>query len=68
MFWPSFVLNVNFSSSSSPSRNPEWLTIGEAAALLHRSPQAVRFRCRRGLGVKIRGQWRISREQLPSQN
>ena len=51
-----------------PQPERTWLTIEEAAALLHRTPQAIRFRCRRGLGVKIAGKWRISREQLFSQN
>jgi len=30
----------------------EWLSVDQAAVLLHRTPQAVRFRCRNGLGVK----------------
>jgi hypothetical protein len=47
-----------------PSPPQEWLTIQQAAALLHRTPQAIRFRCRRGLGVKVQGKWRISRDQL----
>jgi hypothetical protein len=51
-----------------PQPAREWLTIEQAASLLGRSPQAVRFRCRRGLGVKISGKWRISRDQLFSQN
>jgi hypothetical protein len=49
---------------SVPSGSRQWLTVEQAAALLHRTPQAIRFRCRNGLGVKIRGKWRISRDQL----
>jgi hypothetical protein len=51
-----------------PQPTREWLTIEQAAALVHRSPQAIRLRCRNGLGVKIAGKWRISRDQLFSQN
>jgi hypothetical protein len=46
------------------SDSRQWLTVDEAATLLHRTPQAVRFRCRQGLGVKVQGQWRIRRDQL----
>jgi hypothetical protein len=51
------------------ARAREWLSVEEAAALLCRSPQAVRARCRtRKIGAKIAGKWRIPRDQLFSQN
>ena len=45
----------------------EFLTISEAAALVHRSEQAIRARCRRGLiGAKVRGTWHIDKTELLS--
>lgn len=39
-----------------------WVTIDEAAALLHRTPQAIRARCRsRRIGIKIGRSWRIDK-------
>lgn len=52
---------------AAPAR--EWLTVEQAAGLLHRTPAAVRARCRmRGIGVKVRGAWRIDKAALLSQN
>jgi hypothetical protein len=43
----------------------EWVTVDEAAALVHRTPQAIRARCRsRRIGIKIGRSWRIDRAQL----
>lgn len=44
----------------------EWLTVEEAAQLIHRTAQAVRARCRtrKKLGVKVDGSWQIDRAQL----
>ncbi len=43
----------------------ELLTVEQAALLVHRSPQAIRHRCRRRLiGTKVRGQWFIDRASL----
>lgn len=48
-----------------PEAQRQWLTVDEAALLVHRTPQAVRYRCRsHRIGIKIGRSWRIDRAQL----
>jgi hypothetical protein len=50
-----------------PSSEPSWLSIDEAAALVNRTPQAVRLRCRiNKIGLKVNGVWRVDRARLLS--
>jgi hypothetical protein len=51
---------------SAPSERT-WLSIEEAAALVNRTPQAVRLRCRvNKIGHKLNGVWRVDRAKLLS--
>jgi hypothetical protein len=50
-----------------PSSERSWLSIDEAAALVNRTPQAVRLRCRiNKIGLKVNGVWRVDRARLLS--
>jgi hypothetical protein len=52
---------------STPSPERSWLSIEEAAALVNRTPQAVRLRCRvNKIGLKVDGVWRVDRAKLLS--
>ena len=54
---------------SPPPPERTWLSIDEAAALVNRTPQAVRLRCRvNKIGHKLNGEWRVDRARLLSQN
>jgi len=54
---------------SAPLPERTWLSIDEAAALINRTPQAVRLRCRvNRIGQKVNGEWRVDRGRLLSQN
>ena len=53
-----------------PRPPPEraWVTVDEAAALVGRTPAAVRKRCRASkIGHKVDGAWRIDRARLVAQ-
>ena len=50
-----------------PSSERSWLSIEEAAALVNRTPQAIRARCRTSkIGHKVHGVWRVDRARLLS--
>jgi len=54
----------------SPPPSPEqgWVSVEQAAALIGRTPQAVRKRCRSNkIGLKIDGAWRVDPARLVSQ-
>lgn len=53
---------------SPPSPERSWVSIEEAAALIHRTPAAVRKRCRLNkIGLKVDGAWRVDRARLVTQ-
>jgi hypothetical protein len=48
-----------------PSPERGWVTVDEAAALIGRTPAAVRKQCRiNKIGLKVDGVWRVDRARL----